>query len=71
MERQMITAEPSYYDYLMKNRCVRRTRVPFAQAVGVMPELTRNVRSSMPQRTRPVPAARLDHGFGRDAKAGQ
>lgn len=67
----MLTAEPSYYDYLMKNRCVQRTRVPFAQAVGVVPELARNVRSRVPQRTRPLPANGLDHGFGEDAKAGQ
>jgi hypothetical protein len=42
----MFTAEPSYFDFLMKHRTPRRTRVPFAQAVGVVPEpeLTRVVR---------------------------
>lgn len=53
-ERQMITAEPSYFDFLMKHRCPRRTRVPFAQAVGVMPELTRVVRLRVSDRGLPA-----------------
>jgi hypothetical protein len=44
MERHMLTSESSYFDFLMKNRGVRRTPVPFAQAVGVLPELARAVR---------------------------
>ncbi len=40
----MLTSEPSYFDFLMKNRGVRRTPVPFAQAVGVLPELAYAVR---------------------------
>ena len=40
----MLTSESSYFDFLMKNRGVRRTPVPFAQAVGVLPELARAVR---------------------------
>ncbi len=52
----MITAEPSYFDFLMKHRCHRRVRVPFAQAVGVMPELSRVVRLRVSDRA--LPAAR-------------
>jgi len=40
----MFTSEPSYFDFLMKNRRVRRTAVPFVQAVGVLPELARSAR---------------------------
>ena len=40
----MLTAESSYFDFLMRNRGVRRTPVPFAQAVGVLPELAYAVR---------------------------
>jgi hypothetical protein len=50
----MITAEPSYFDFLMKHRCPRRTRVPFAQAVGVMPELGRVVRLRASDRALPA-----------------
>jgi len=42
------TSESSYFDFLMKNRGVRRTPVPFAQAVGVLPELARAVRFRPP-----------------------
>ena len=48
MERHMLTSESSYFDFLMKNRGVRRTPVPFAQAVGVLPELARAVRLRRP-----------------------
>jgi hypothetical protein len=41
----MPAAEASYFDFLMKHRHSRRTRVPFAQAVGVTPDLTRVVRA--------------------------
>ena len=51
----MATAEPSYFDFLMKHSCVRRGRVPFAEAVGVMPELSR-VESS--RRDQPAPQVR-------------
>jgi hypothetical protein len=48
MERHMITSEltseSSYFNFLMKNRSIRRTPVPFAQAVGVLPELARVAR---------------------------
>ena len=40
----MLTGEPSYFDFLMTNRGLRRTPVPFAQAAGVLPELPRAVR---------------------------
>jgi hypothetical protein len=39
----MLTGEPSYFDFLMTNRGLRRTPVPFAQAAGVLPELPRAV----------------------------
>jgi hypothetical protein len=32
-------AEPSYFNFLMEQRCVRRGAAPLAQAFGVMPEL--------------------------------
>jgi hypothetical protein len=48
MERHMLTSESSYFNFLMKNRGVRRTPVPFAQAVGVLPELARAVRCRRP-----------------------
>ncbi len=48
MERHMftseLTSEPSYFNFLMKNRGVSRNHVPFAQAVGVLPELARTIR---------------------------
>lgn len=44
METQMLTSEPSYFDFLMKNRSLRGARVPFAQAAGVLPELAHAVR---------------------------
>jgi hypothetical protein len=34
----MITAEHSYFNFLMEYRRARRVRIPFAQVVGVMPE---------------------------------
>ena len=37
-------SEPSYFNFLMTNRSRRRTAVPFAQAVGVLPDLVRDVR---------------------------
>jgi hypothetical protein len=40
----MLTAEPSYFNFLMQNRGLRRTPVPFAQAAGVLPELARSIR---------------------------
>jgi hypothetical protein len=36
----MTTAEHSYFNFLMEHRCARRVRIPFAQAVGGMPEHT-------------------------------
>ncbi len=44
MERQMLTSEPSYFNFLMKSRGLRRARVPFVQAAGVLPDLARAVR---------------------------
>jgi len=43
MERHMLTSEPSYFNFLMKTRGLRRTPVPFAQAAGVQPEFSRGV----------------------------
>jgi hypothetical protein len=40
----MLTTEPSYFNFLMKNRSLRGARVPFAQAAGVRPELSREAR---------------------------
>ena len=37
-------SEPSYFNFLMTNRNRRRTAVPFAQAVGVLPDLVRDER---------------------------
>ena len=48
MERHMFTGEPSYFNFLMKNRAFRRAPVPFAQAVGVLPELAHAVRYRPP-----------------------
>ena len=46
----MFTAEPSYYSFLMEHRCARRIRVPFAQAVGLIPDLMSVRRARRPQR---------------------
>jgi hypothetical protein len=54
-------AESSYFNFLMEHRCTRRTRVPFAQVAGVIPELTGAARLRRPQRR---PEASLD-GIGR------
>jgi hypothetical protein len=48
LERQMFTAEPSYFNFLMEHRCMRR--VPFTRAVGLIPDLTSVVRARRPQR---------------------
>lgn len=48
----MFTAEPSYFNFLMEHRPGRRVR--FAQAVGVIPELTRGERSRRSPRDRSV-----------------
>jgi hypothetical protein len=48
----MFTAEPSYFNFLMEHRSGRRGR--FAQAVGVMPELTGEERSRRAQRERSI-----------------
>ena len=50
----MRTGAPSYFDFLMKHRCSRRPRVPFAQAVGIMPDFAHVLRSRVPQRMQPV-----------------
>jgi hypothetical protein len=50
----MFTSEPSYFNFLMKRGCVHRSRVPFAQAVGVMPEHTQHARHACrPERIQP------------------
>ena len=46
----MFTSEPSYFNFLMEHPGARRVRVPFRQAVGIMPKLTRATRSRRPQR---------------------
>jgi hypothetical protein len=52
------TGEPSYFNFLMTNRGLRRAPVPFAQATGVLPELAHAPRvrpvTSGPQRTLPA-----------------
>ncbi len=50
----MTTAQSTYFDFLMKHRCPRRIRVPFAQAVGVMPELMPVVRLRVSDRALPT-----------------
>jgi hypothetical protein len=50
----MLTSEPSYFDFLMKRRGLRRTRVPFAPPVGVIPEVTRQVRTRRLEGMRPI-----------------
>jgi hypothetical protein len=65
----MFTAEPSYFNFLMEHRCVRRVRVPFAQAVGVMPDLPRAERSRRWQRMEAAPLNAAGH-FGRNIKSG-
>jgi hypothetical protein len=54
VERQMFTAEPSYFNFLMEHRCARRARFPFGQAAGAMPELPCGERPRRPQRDRAV-----------------
>jgi hypothetical protein len=66
----MLTAEPSYFDFLMKRRCLRRTRVPFAQAVGVVPERMPVARSHRPPRLRPVLPNGTNQVFGENIKPG-
>jgi hypothetical protein len=61
----MLTAEPSYFNFLMEHRCVRRVRVPFAQAVGVMPNFPRAVRSRRWQRIETASLNGAGH-FGRN-----
>jgi hypothetical protein len=48
LERHMTTAEHSYFNFLMEYRCARRVRIPFAQAVGVMPDLACVARARRP-----------------------
>jgi hypothetical protein len=71
VERQMFTAEPSYFNFLMGHRCVRRARVPFTQAVGVMPEVTCVERSRWSQRDRAVSLNVGDHFAERNKKPGR
>jgi hypothetical protein len=40
----MLDRQPSYFEFLMKNRALRGARVPFAQAAGVVPALAHIVR---------------------------
>jgi hypothetical protein len=40
----MLSGEPSYFNFLITNRGLRHTPVPFARAAGVLPELARAVR---------------------------
>jgi hypothetical protein len=39
----MLDRQPSYFEFLMKNRSLRGPRVPFAQATGVLPALAHRV----------------------------
>ena len=64
----MLTSEPSYFDFLMKRRCLPRTRVPFAQAVGVMPERTRHAHTRRPERMRPILQSRTSPVFGENVR---
>jgi hypothetical protein len=64
----MLTSEPSYFDFLMNRRCLRRKRVPFVQAVGVMPELARHARTSRPERTPPILPNGTRPVFGKDIR---
>jgi hypothetical protein len=45
-ERQMLTSEPSYFNFLMTNRGLRRAPVSFRKAVGILPELARAIRAT-------------------------
>ena len=65
----MITAEPSYFNFLMEHRCVRRVRVPFAQAAGVIPDLPRALGSRRWQRMEAAPLNTAGH-FRRDIRSG-
>jgi hypothetical protein len=67
----MFTAKPSYFNFLMEHRCGCRVRVPFAQAVGVMPELTCVERSRRSQRERAVSLNGGSHFVGRSLKSGR
>ena len=40
----MLDRQQSYFEFLMQNRGLRGTRVPFAQATGILPELAHTVR---------------------------
>jgi len=40
----MLDRQPSYFEFLMKNRSFRGPRVPFAQATGVLPAVDHTVR---------------------------
>jgi hypothetical protein len=44
MGMQMPDCQPSYFEFLMKNRGLRVARVPFVQATGVLPTLAATVR---------------------------
>ena len=43
METQMLDRQPTYFEFLMKNRSLRGARVPFAQAAGLLPALAHNI----------------------------
>jgi len=64
----MLTSEPSYFDFLMKRRSFRRTRVPFAQAAGVMPEVKRYRRSRRPEPMPPMLPSGTIPVFGEDVR---
>ena len=51
----MFDREPSYFDFLMKNRGLRGARVPFAQAAGVLPEHAVRVMRASARVTTEVP----------------
>jgi hypothetical protein len=44
METQMLDRQPTYFEFLMKNRGLRGARVPFAQATGLLPALAHTIR---------------------------
>jgi hypothetical protein len=42
----MLTGEPSYFNFLMTNRGLRRSAVRFARATDALPELARAIRAT-------------------------
>jgi hypothetical protein len=62
----MLTSEPSYFNFLMKRRSHCRTRVPFAQAAGAIPDVKRRLRTRRPERMPTVFANETIPAFSED-----